>query len=98
MSNPELNGALVAFRQAIKARPKMTVTKAARLLRVTRPLLSAVINGKAPISIPLAIKVEATFGIDARALLFEQIDDILTRLQHRRARPIAQCKDMQHGS
>jgi len=40
----------------------LTVSKAAQLLRVTRPALSNVLNGKAAISPVMAIRLEKVFG------------------------------------
>ena len=47
----------------------LTVTAGARVLGVTRPTLSNVINGKAGISPELAIRLEKAFGSTADAWL-----------------------------
>ena len=47
----------------------LTVTAGARVLGVTRPTLSNVINGKAGISPEMAIRLEKAFGSTADAWL-----------------------------
>jgi plasmid maintenance system antidote protein VapI len=51
-----------------------TVTDVAKALVIGRPALSNVLNGNAALSIPLALKIEAVFGLKARALLVAQLD------------------------
>lgn len=50
----------------------MTVTEAARRLGVSRPALSAVLNGRAALSPRMAQRLARTFGADAAALLDRQ--------------------------
>lgn len=40
----------------------LTVTEAARLLKVTRPALSNVLNGKAAVSVEMSLRIAAVFG------------------------------------
>ncbi|WP_119078991.1 HigA family addiction module antitoxin [Chitinophaga alhagiae] len=40
----------------------LTVTEAAKLLKVTRPALSNVLNGKAAISVEMSLRIAAVFG------------------------------------
>jgi len=65
-----LKGALVVSR-------KKTVTDVARELRISRPCFSNVINGHADLSIDLAVRIERIFGINARTLLIQQLDEKL---------------------
>ena len=57
----------------------LTVTAAAGQLRITRPSLSNVINGRRALSIPLSLQLERAFGMNALRLLTRQLfDDVLT--------------------
>ena len=47
----------------------MTVVKAARLLGVSRPALSNLLNGNSSLSVEMAGRIEATFGIPASELI-----------------------------
>ena len=40
----------------------LTVTDAARLMKVTRPALSNVLNGKAAVSVEMSLRIAAVFG------------------------------------
>lgn len=40
----------------------LTITEAAKLLKVTRPALSNVANGKADISVDMSLRIAAVFG------------------------------------
>lgn len=55
-----------------------TVTSFARDVNMSRPHISQVVNGKAELSITLALRLELIFGIDARRLLVAQLDEQLT--------------------
>ena len=52
----------------------MTVTAAAKLLKIGRPALSKVLNGNASLSPRLATSIQAAFGISAETLLRMQAD------------------------
>ena len=52
----------------------MTVTAAAKVLRIGRPALSAVLNGKASLSPQLAQRIESAFGTPAKTLLQMQAE------------------------
>jgi plasmid maintenance system antidote protein VapI len=52
-----------------------TVDEIAKELEVARPTLSKVINGRAGLSIEMAMKLERRCGLDARRLLHEQLDE-----------------------
>lgn len=58
----------------------LSITDAAKRLNITRPSLSHVINGKAALSIGLALKVEHEFGLNARKLLIAQLDAEIARV------------------
>jgi plasmid maintenance system antidote protein VapI len=58
-----------------------TVTEVARELDLSRPSFSHVINGHADLSIALAVKIQKRFGIPARGLLMEQLDEKLSALK-----------------
>ncbi len=47
----------------------LTVTEAAKALGVTRPALSALLNGRAAMSAPMALRIEKAFGPSMDTLL-----------------------------
>jgi addiction module HigA family antidote len=47
----------------------LSVTKAAQVLGVTRPALSALLNGRAALSPEMALRVEKAFGVRMDTLL-----------------------------
>lgn len=47
----------------------LTVTAAARALRVSRPALSSLLNGKADLSGQMALRIEMAFGVRMDTLL-----------------------------
>lgn len=53
----------------------LTVTEMAIRLGITRPPMSNMLNGTAGLSIPLALKIELVFGLNARELLIMQLDE-----------------------
>lgn len=59
--------------RAIVLRRGETVTQVAKLLGITRPALSKVLNGKADLSMDLAIKIEYVFQYSALQLLYRQV-------------------------
>ena len=60
----------------------LSVTKAAEILGVTRPALSALLNGRASLSADMALRIEKAFGVNM---------DTLFRMQA--AFDIAQARD-----
>ena len=48
---------------------ELTVTEAARVLGVTRPALSAFLNGRAGLSPEMALRIEKAFGLKMDTLL-----------------------------
>lgn len=53
---------------------ELSVGEAAAALGVTRPALSAVLNGRASLSPEMAIRIEKAFGIEMERLLHLQTD------------------------
>jgi antitoxin HigA-1 len=48
---------------------KLTVTEAARILRVARPTLSSLVNARANLSGEMALRFEKAFGVDMETLM-----------------------------
>jgi len=67
MKNPPHPGRLV--RSACLETVGLTVTEGAKVLGVSRPTLSSLINGRAGISPEMAIRLEKAFGSTADAWL-----------------------------
>lgn len=67
MLNPPHTGGFVK-RQIIEARG-LTVTRAAEVLGVTRPALSAFLNGRARLSAEMALRIEKVFGVRMDTLM-----------------------------
>lgn len=57
----------------------LSVTEAARRLQIVRPAFSQVINGRASLSVALALRVEQAFGLNARELLIAQLDNEIAK-------------------
>ena len=51
----------------------LSVTKAARALRVSRKTLSAIVNGRAGVSPEMAIRLSLAFGTTAESWLHQQL-------------------------
>jgi len=67
MKNPSHPGAFI--KAEVIAALRLTVTEAAKALGVTRPALSAVLNGRAALSPQMALRVEKAFGPPMDTLL-----------------------------
>ena len=67
MKNPPHPGDFV--RTEIIAPAGLTVTAAAAALRVSRPTLSSLLNGKASLSGNMALRLEKAFGVKMDTLL-----------------------------
>jgi addiction module HigA family antidote len=67
MLRPSHPGAFV--RLEILAPRELTVTKAADVLGVSRPALSAVLNGRASLSPEMALRIEKAFGVSMDTLV-----------------------------
>ena len=62
----------IRIRERIKQR-KLTVTAAAELIGISRPVLSYILSGRYTLSIATAFKVQSTLDLDARRLLLAQL-------------------------
>lgn len=66
----------IALRR-IQKKHGLTVNEMAGLLDIHRVNFSHVINGHSALSIPLALRIEAVFGVDARLMLIAQLDEAI---------------------
>lgn len=57
----------------------LNISEAAELLGINRVNLSHVLNGRAGVSVRLAVKIEENLGLCARVLLINQLDDQLEK-------------------
>lgn len=71
------------LRRNVLAPYGQTVTAAARHLKVSRPPLSNMLNGKAALSADMAVRFEMAFGISAAAILRMQAAYDLARATDR---------------
>ena len=63
----------------------LSVTAAAKVLRVSRPALSSLLNGKADLSGDMALRIEKAFGPDMNHLLRMQLAyDVAKTREHAR--------------
>ncbi len=67
MKNPPHPGDFI--RTEIVEAAGLTVTAAARALRVSRPALSSLLNGKADLSGEMALRIEKAFGVRMDTLM-----------------------------
>ncbi len=67
MYNPPHPG--VFLREEIILPHNLTVTAASKILRVTRPALSRLLNGRASLSPDMALRFEKAFGLKMDTLL-----------------------------
>ena len=65
--------------QAELAKREMTVTDAAALVGLTRPVFSQILHGRYAVSVPTAHLIEAAFGLKARRLLILQLDQLIAQ-------------------
>ena len=77
MKNPSHPGALV--RREVIEPLGLTVTDAAKALRVSRPALSKLLNGKASLSPEMAVRIEKAFGPRMEHLMRMQLAYDLAR-------------------
>ncbi len=64
---PSPPGAFI--REEILAPLKLSISKAAEIIRIRRPTLSDIVNGKARLSPDVALRLEKAFGVDMGLLL-----------------------------
>ena len=76
MLDPAHPGELL--KEDVLAPAGLSVTRAAKILGVGRPALSAVLNGRTSLSPELAIRVEKAFGISMDLLLKMQLQFDIT--------------------
>ena len=73
------------IRMEVIERLGLTVTKAAKVLGVTRPALSALLNGRAALSPDMALRVEKAFGPRMDTLLSMQTAFEIAETRERQA-------------
>jgi antitoxin HigA-1 len=61
----------------------LTVTAAAEALRVSRPALSSLLNGKADLSGEMALRIEKVFGVRMDTLMGMQLSYDIARTRKR---------------
>jgi antitoxin HigA-1 len=61
------------LREDVLVPAALSVTRAAEILGVGRPALSAVLNGRAALSLEMALRVEKAFGVSMDLLLKMQL-------------------------
>jgi addiction module HigA family antidote len=61
----------------------LSVTDAAKVLRVTRPALSNMLNGRASLSPEMALRIEKAFGLKMETLLRMQLACDVARTRRR---------------
>ena len=88
MHNPAHAGELVSeWLDGLKDEGQaITITELAERIKVTRPLLSRIINGKAPVTAAIALRLHAALGISADLLMRVQSKHSLC-LESQKQRP-----------
>ena len=81
MKNPAHPGGFV--RSEIVEALGLSVTAAARLLEVTRPALSALLNERANLSPEMALRIEKVFGVSMDTLMRMQTSHDIARVRGR---------------
>jgi antitoxin HigA-1 len=81
MLNPPHPGEFI--RTEIIAPLGLTVTAAARVLGVSRPALSSLLNGKADLSGDMALRLEKAFGVKMDTLMRMQASFDIARTRRR---------------
>jgi addiction module HigA family antidote len=81
MRNPPHPGAFI--RTEILGPLELTVTAAARVLGVSRPTLSSLLNGQADLSGEMALRLEKAFGVRMDTLLRMQASYDIVRTRRR---------------
>lgn len=80
-------GYVSGLMRGLLEREGKNVTEVAELVGMSRPSLSQVLNGAAGLSIPLALKLESAFGVDARTILVGQLyEDIQREIDRQKKR------------
>lgn len=81
MKNPPHPGEFV--RTEIVEPAGLTVTAAAAALRVSRPTLSSLLNGRADLSGEMALRLEKAFGVKMDTLMRMQVSYDIARTRKR---------------
>ena len=81
MKNPPHPGDFI--RTEIVEPAGLTVTDAAKVLRVSRPALSSLLNGKADLSGVMALRIEKAFGVKMDTLMRMQASYDIVRTRER---------------
>jgi len=84
MKNPPHPGAFV--RTEIIDALGLSVTEAARALRVSRPTLSSLLNSRAAVSPEMALRLEKAFGINMELLIRMQASYDAAEIRKRESR------------
>ncbi len=84
MRNPPHPGEVIRFE--VLEPLKITVTDAAKLLGVTRPALSNVLNGRASLTPEMALRIEKAFGPKMDHLMRMQLAHDLARTRAQASR------------
>ena len=81
MKNPAHPGGFV--KSEIVEALGLSVTDAARMLNVTRPALSALLNERAGLSPEMALRIEKVFGVSMDTLMKMQTSHDIARIRRR---------------
>ena len=81
MKNPAHPGGFV--KSDIVEALDLSVTDAARMLGVTRPALSALLNERASLSPEMALRIEKVFGVSMDTLMRMQTSHDIARVRRR---------------
>ncbi len=84
MKNPPHPGDFI--RTEIVEPAGLTVTAAATALRVSRPALSSLLNGRADLSGDMALRIEKAFGVSMDTLMRMQSSYDIARARQREGR------------
>lgn len=91
MHNPAHAGQLIAeWLDGLKEGGQpVSITQLAERIQITRPMLSRIIHGKAPLTADIALRLQAALGINADLLMRIQVKHDLW-LVAQRPRPVIQ--------
>ena len=81
MKNPPHPGDFIRTELIIPA--GLSVTAAAKALRVSRPTLSSLLNGRADLSGDMALRIEKAFGVKMDTLMRMQVSYDIARIRER---------------
>ena len=84
MKNPPHPGDFIRTELIIPA--GLSVTAAAKSLRVSRPTLSSLLNGRADLSGDMALRIEKAFGVKMDTLMRMQMSYDIARIREREKR------------